>query len=88
MSQSSILGENLKTGYQPFNDLGTPKLSKKPLCDRTLACVVSREKCRTWIMASFRSRGKRLRAYSARKASPLLVNDQAVTNAMGRFARV
>jgi hypothetical protein len=56
--------------------------------DEALACVVSSEKCRTWIMASFRSRGKRLRVYSARKASRLLVNDQAATNAMGRFARV
>src|SRR5215471_19356061 len=29
------VGQNLKIGYQEFNDLQTPKLSKKQLCDRT-----------------------------------------------------
>src|SRR5215471_6044897 len=31
------VGQNLKIGYQEFNDLQTPKLSKKQLCDRTIA---------------------------------------------------
>jgi class 3 adenylate cyclase len=35
LSQSSIFGQNLKIGCQEFNDLQTPKLSKKQLCDRT-----------------------------------------------------
>ena len=30
-----FLGQNPKIGYQEFNDLQTPKLSKKQLCDRT-----------------------------------------------------
>src|SRR5262249_60243674 len=29
------LGQNLKIGYQKFNDLQTAKISKKQLCDRT-----------------------------------------------------
>src|SRR6266849_4227024 len=36
LSQSSIFGQNPKIGCQEFNDLQTPKLSKKQLCDRTL----------------------------------------------------
>ena len=32
-----FLGQNPKIGYQKFNDLQTAKLSKKQLCDRTLA---------------------------------------------------
>jgi len=36
LSQSSIFGQNPKIGCQEFNDLQSPKLSKKPLCDRTL----------------------------------------------------
>ncbi len=35
LSQISILGQNPKIGYQKFNDLQTPKLSKKQICDRT-----------------------------------------------------
>jgi hypothetical protein len=35
MSQNSIFGQNPKIGCQEFNDLQTPKLSKKQLCDRT-----------------------------------------------------
>src|SRR6266851_1322750 len=35
LSQSSIFGQNPKIWYQEFNDLQTPKLSKKQLCDRT-----------------------------------------------------
>jgi len=35
LSQSSIFGQNPKFGSQEFNDLQTPKLSKKQLCDRT-----------------------------------------------------
>ena len=35
LSQNSIFGQNPKIGYQEFNDLQTPKLSKKQLCDRT-----------------------------------------------------
>jgi cellulose biosynthesis protein BcsQ len=35
LSQSSIFGQNLKIGCREFNDLQTPKLSKKQLCDRT-----------------------------------------------------
>jgi hypothetical protein len=35
LSQSSIFGQNPKIGCQEFNDLQTPKLSKKQLCDRT-----------------------------------------------------
>jgi uncharacterized membrane protein YeaQ/YmgE (transglycosylase-associated protein family) len=31
-------GQNPKIGYQKFNDLQTPKLSKKQICDRTVAC--------------------------------------------------
>jgi RNA-directed DNA polymerase len=31
-------GQNPKIGYQKFNDLQTPKLSKKQICDRTLSC--------------------------------------------------
>jgi hypothetical protein len=30
-----FLGQNPKIGYQEFNDLQIPKLSKKQLCDRT-----------------------------------------------------
>ena len=30
-----FLGQNPKIGCQEFNDLQTPKLSKKQLCDRT-----------------------------------------------------
>jgi hypothetical protein len=37
LSQISILGQNPKIGYQKFNDLQTPKLSKKHICDRTLS---------------------------------------------------
>ena len=29
-------GQNLKIGYQHFNDLQTPKLAKKQICNRTL----------------------------------------------------
>src|SRR5713101_6863873 len=36
LSQSSIFGQNPKIGCQEFNDLQTPKLSKKQLCDRTV----------------------------------------------------
>jgi hypothetical protein len=36
LSQSSIFGQNPKIGYQEFNDLQTPNLLKKQLCDRTL----------------------------------------------------
>ena len=32
-----FLGQNPKIGYQKFNDLQTAKLSKKQLCDRTVA---------------------------------------------------
>jgi len=35
LSQSSIFGQNSKIVCQEFNDLQTPKLSKKQLCDRT-----------------------------------------------------
>src|SRR5712691_842167 len=35
LSQSSIFGQNPKIWYQEFNNLQTPKLSKKQLCDRT-----------------------------------------------------
>jgi hypothetical protein len=35
LSQSLIFGQNPKIGCQEFNDLQTPKLSKKQLCDRT-----------------------------------------------------
>ena len=35
LSQSSIFGQNPKIWCQEFNDLQTPKLSKKQLCDRT-----------------------------------------------------
>src|SRR3989454_3154058 len=35
LSQSSIFGQNPKIGCQEFNDLQTPELSKKQLCDRT-----------------------------------------------------
>ena len=35
LSQISILGENPKIWYQQFNDLRTPKLPKKQICDRT-----------------------------------------------------
>src|SRR5438094_3798938 len=31
-----FLGQNPKIGYQEFNELQTPQLSKKQLCDRTL----------------------------------------------------
>jgi hypothetical protein len=34
LSQSPIFGQNPKMGCQEFNDLETPKLSKKQLCDR------------------------------------------------------
>src|SRR5438094_3934624 len=47
LSQSSILGQNPKIGCQEFNDLQTPKLSKKQLCDRAPWCRVSRvARCR------------------------------------------
>src|SRR6266446_4169460 len=36
LSQSSIFGQNPKIGYQEFNDLQTPNLLKKQLCDRTV----------------------------------------------------
>jgi hypothetical protein len=36
LSQSLIFGQNPKIGCQEFNDLQTPKLSKKQLCDRTV----------------------------------------------------
>jgi hypothetical protein len=36
LSQNSIFGQNPKIGCQEFNDLQTPKLSKKQLCDRTV----------------------------------------------------
>jgi hypothetical protein len=36
LSQSSIFGQNPKIGCQKFNDLQSPKRSKKQLCDRTL----------------------------------------------------
>ena len=32
-----FLGQNLKIGYQKFNDLQTAKISKKQLCDRAAA---------------------------------------------------
>jgi len=37
-----FLGQNPKIGCQEFNDLETPKLSKKQLCDRTrkVPCVI------------------------------------------------
>jgi nitrite reductase (cytochrome c-552) len=35
LSQISIWGENPKIGYQKVNDLQTPTLSKKQICDRT-----------------------------------------------------
>src|SRR5437879_9465538 len=35
LSQSSIFGQNPKIWCQEFNDLQTPKCSKKQLCDRT-----------------------------------------------------
>jgi len=35
LSQSSLFGQNPKIWCQEFNDLQTPKLSKKQLCDRT-----------------------------------------------------
>jgi hypothetical protein len=35
LSQSSIFGQNPKIWCQEFNDLETPKLLKKQLCDRT-----------------------------------------------------
>jgi hypothetical protein len=35
LSQNSIFEQNPKIGCQEFNDLQTPKLSKKQLCDRT-----------------------------------------------------
>jgi hypothetical protein len=35
LSQSSIFGQNPKIWCQKFNDLQTPKCSKKQLCDRT-----------------------------------------------------
>jgi hypothetical protein len=34
LSHSSIFGQNLKIGCHEFNDLQTPTLSKKQLCDR------------------------------------------------------
>src|SRR6266446_8878426 len=37
-----FLGQNPKIGYQEFNELQTPKLSKKQLCDRTISCTDSR----------------------------------------------
>jgi hypothetical protein len=36
LSQSSIFGQNPKIWCHEFNDLQTPKLSKKQLCDRTI----------------------------------------------------
>ena len=36
LAQNSIFGQNPKIGCQECNDLQTPKLSKKQLCDRTL----------------------------------------------------
>jgi hypothetical protein len=36
LSQDSIFGQNPKIGCQECNDLQTPKLSKKQLCDRTV----------------------------------------------------
>jgi len=36
LSQSSIFGQNPKIWCQEFNDLQTPKCSKKQLCDRTV----------------------------------------------------
>src|SRR2546423_11009064 len=44
LSQSSIVGQNPKIGCQEFNDLHTPKLSKKQLCDRT--------RWRPWVVIS------------------------------------
>src|SRR5262245_61234589 len=35
-----FLGQNLKLGSQKHNDLQTPTLSKKPLCDRALFYAV------------------------------------------------
>ena len=35
LSQSSIFGQNPKIGCQKFNDVQSPKRSKKQLCDRT-----------------------------------------------------
>ncbi len=34
------MGQNPKIGYQKFNDLQTPKLSKKQICDRTIGGVL------------------------------------------------
>ena len=41
LSQSSIFGQNSKIGCQKFNDLQTPKPSKKQLCDRTLLHLIN-----------------------------------------------
>src|SRR5438477_10834106 len=40
LSQSSIFGQNPKIGCQEFNDLQSPKRSKKQLCDRTPECAL------------------------------------------------
>src|SRR2546428_1600785 len=51
LSQSSIFGQNPKIGCQEFNDLQTPQLSKKQLCDRTRW----RRSSRCWRPAAGRS---------------------------------
>jgi hypothetical protein len=42
LSQSSIFEQNPKIWSQKFNDLQTPKLSKKQLCDRTVSLWLQR----------------------------------------------
>ncbi len=44
LSQSSIFGQNPKIWCQEFNDLQTPKCSKKQLCDRT-SCGAFSNRC-------------------------------------------
>jgi IS1 family transposase len=48
LSQSSIFGQNPKIECQEFNNLQTPKLSKKQLCDR-IENRAQNLTLRTWI---------------------------------------
>src|SRR6266571_1903973 len=55
LSQSSIFGQNPKIWCQEFNDLQTPKCSKKQLCDRTLRvpwCLTEEGVCIAYASAS------------------------------------
>src|SRR4029453_6474888 len=55
LSQNAIFGQNPKIGCQECNDLQTPKLSKKQLCDRTIPFPIDAEQSEVHNLGPFSS---------------------------------